>query len=165
MERLRQLFEEAGFSGVSTHLASGNVLFTAGRGRAAALEAKIEAALASALGWEVATFLRTPAELAAVAAHQPFPVEDVATAHAVHVAFLKQPPTPEAQALLHGFRTPTDELAAAGREIWWLCRVRSASSDLSGGGLERALGLVATFRNVTTVRAIAGRLAGRGGKT
>jgi uncharacterized protein (DUF1697 family) len=162
MERLRQLFEGTGFTGVSTHLASGNVLFTAGRGRASKLEEKIEKALGSALGWEVAVFLRTPAELTAVAAQSPFAAEDVATAHAVYVGFLKDPPGTEPHALLHGLRTPTDELAVHGRELWWLCRVRSADSELSGGSLEKALGLPATFRNVTTVRAVAARLGGRG---
>ena len=56
MERLRQLFEETGFTGVSTHIASGNVLFTAGRGRPATFETKIETALGLALGWGGATF-------------------------------------------------------------------------------------------------------------
>jgi uncharacterized protein (DUF1697 family) len=160
MERLRQLFEETGFTGVSTHIASGNVLFTAGRGRASKLEEKIEKALGTALGWEVAVFLRTPAELAAVAEQSPFSSEDVATAHAVYVGFLKEPPGPEPHALLHGLRTPTDELALHGRELWWLCRVRSSGSELSGASLEKALGRPATFRNTTTVRAIAARLGG-----
>lgn len=159
MEKLRQLFEGCGFTGVSTHLASGNVLFTAGRGRASRVEEKIEMALGSALGWEVPVFLRTPAELTAVAALQPFPAEDVATAHALYVGFLKEPPGPEPHALLHGLRTPTDELAVHGREIWWLSRVRTAGSELSGGSLEKVLGRPATFRNVTTVRAVAARLA------
>jgi uncharacterized protein (DUF1697 family) len=164
MERLRQLFEETGFTGVSTHIASGNVLFTTGRGRAATLEAKIEKALEAALGWKVATFLRTPAELSAIAAHEPFAAEDVGEAHGVYVGFLKEPPTPEQHALVHGFRTPTDELAVSGREVWWLCRIRSSDSDVSGGKLEKALGLSATFRNLTTVKAVAARLAGaRGG--
>jgi uncharacterized protein (DUF1697 family) len=159
MERLRQLFEDTGFTGVSTHIASGNVLFTAGRGRPATFEKKIETSLALALGWEVATFLRTPAELAAVAAHEPFAVEDVGEAHGVYVGFLKEPPSPEQHALVHGFRTPTDVLAVSGREVWWLCRIRSADSDVSGGKLEKALGLKATFRNLTTVRAMAARLS------
>ena len=159
MDRLRQLFEEAGFTGVSTHLASGNVLFTAGRGRSATQESKIEKTLAAGLGWEVATFLRTPAEMAAVVDRLPFAAEDVATAHAVYVGFLKSVPSPDAHALLHGLRTPTDALAVHGREIYWLCRVRSAASELSGASLEKALGLVATFRNVTTVRAVAAKLA------
>jgi uncharacterized protein (DUF1697 family) len=158
MERLRQLFEETGFTGVSTHIASGNVLFTAGRGRPAALETKIEKSLESALGWEVATFLRTPAELSAVAAHEPFAADDVGEAQGVYVGFLKEPPSAEQHALVHGFRTPTDELAVSGREVWWLCRIRSSDSDFSGGKLEKALGLKATFRNLTTVKAIAARL-------
>lgn len=159
MERLRQLFEESGFTGVSTHLASGNVLFTAGRGRAPALEAKIERALAAALGWEVPTFLRTPAELAAVTAELPFSPEDVGEAHAVYVGFLKEPPSSEEHLLVHGFRTPTDELAVVGREVWWLCRVPFSDSGVSGEKLEKALGLRTTFRNLTTVRALAARLS------
>lgn len=159
MDRLRQLFEEAGFTGVSTHLASGNVLFTAGRGRTATLESKIEKALEAGLGWEVASFLRTPAEMAAIVDRLPFAAEDVATAHAVYIGFLKSPPAPDAHALLHGLRTPTDALEVHGREVYWLCRVRSAASELSGASLERALGLIATFRNVTTVRAVAAKLA------
>ncbi len=159
MERLRQLFEETGFTGVSTHIASGNVLFTAGRGRPATLEAKIEKRLEAGLGWEVATFLRTPAELSAVATHEPFAAEDVGEAQGVYVGFLKEAPSPEQHALVHGFRTPTDELAVSGREVWWLCRIRSSDSDFSGGKLEKALGLKATFRNLTTVKAIAARLS------
>ncbi len=159
MERLRQLFEETGFTGVTTHVASGNVLFTAGRGRAATLEAKIERSLGTALGWEVPAFLRTPAELAALVAREPFPAEDVATAHGVYVGFLKEPLAPDRHALVDGFRTPSDELAVSEREIWWLCRVRSSDSEVSGGRLEKALGLLATFRNVTTVRAVASKLS------
>lgn len=159
MERLRQVFEATGFTGVSTHIASGNVLFTAGRGRPATLEAKIEKSLEAALGWDVATFLRTPAELSAVASHEPFAAEDVGEAQGVYVGFLKEPPSSEQHALVHGFRTPTDELAVSGREVWWLCRIRSSDSDFSGGKLEKALGLRATFRNLTTVKAIAARLS------
>jgi uncharacterized protein (DUF1697 family) len=159
MERLRQAFEDAGFTGVTTHIASGNVLFTTGRGRAATLEAKIEKALEAALGWEVATFLRTPAELSTVAAREPFPAEDLGGAYGVYVGFLKEPLSPEQHDLVQCFRTPADEFAVSGREVWWLCRIRSSDSGFSGGKLEKALGLRATFRNLTTVRAMAARLA------
>ncbi|MFN7987918.1 MAG: DUF1697 domain-containing protein [Thermoanaerobaculia bacterium] len=158
MERLRQLFEESGFTGVATHLASGNVLFTAGRGRATTLEAKIEKALEAGLGWEVGTFLRTPAEVAAVVAALPFPAEAVAEAHGVYVGFLKEPLAAGQNELVQCFRTPADEFAVSGREVWWLCRTRSSDSDFSAGKLEKALGLRATFRNLSTVRAIASRL-------
>jgi uncharacterized protein (DUF1697 family) len=160
MDRLRQLFEETGFTGVSTHLASGNVLFTAGRGRASRLEEKIEKSLESALGWDVATFLRTPAEIAAVAASQPFPAEAVGEAHGVYVGFLKEPLGPAQLEIVSGFRTPTDELAASGREVFWLSRVRVTEAAFSAAQLEKALGACATFRNVNTVRAVAAKLSG-----
>ncbi len=160
MERLRQVFEEAGFTGVSTHLASGNVLFTAGRGRASRLEEKIENALEAALGWDVATFLRTPAEIAAVAAQQPFPAEAAGEAHGVYVGFLKEPLGPPQLDLVCGFRTPTDELAASGREVFWLSRVRVTEASFSAAQLEKALGVRMTFRNVNTVRTVAAKLSG-----
>lgn len=160
MDRLRQLFEETGFTGVSTHLASGNVLLTAGRGRASRLEEKIERALEAALGWDVAAFLRTPAEITAVAAHQPFPAEAVGEAHGVYVGFLKEPLAPPQLELVNGFRTPTDELAASAREVFWLSRVRVAEASFSAAQLEKALGVRTTFRNVNTVRAVAAKLAG-----
>ena len=112
------------------------------------------------LGSPVATFLRTPAELAAVAAQRPFPDEDLGEAHGVYVGFLKEPLSTERHDLVHGFRTPTDEFAVSGREVWWLCRIRSSESEVSGARLEKALGLSATFRNISTVRALAAKLAG-----
>src|ERR1043166_2432444 len=77
MERLRKEFEGMGFSGVETFIASGNVIFTARAGNPAALGKKIEARLRAALGYEVATFVRTAEEVAAVAGYQPFtPIEN-----------------------------------------------------------------------------------------
>ena len=160
MDRLRQLFEETGFTGVSTHLASGNVLFTAGRGRASRLEEKIEKSLEAALGWDVAAFLRTPAEVASVAARQPFPPEAVGEAHGVYVGFLKEPLDTAQLELVNGLRTETDELAVSGREVFWLSRVRVAEASFSSAQLERALGVRTTFRNVNTVRGVAAKLAG-----
>ena len=62
MDRLRQIFDSLGFSNVETFLASGNVVFETTAQDTAALETRITAGLRAALGYEVATFLRTPAE-------------------------------------------------------------------------------------------------------
>ncbi len=66
MDQLKRLFEELPLSDVETYIASGNVIFTSAARTAAPLEAKIEAHLERRLGYAVPTFLRTPAELAAV---------------------------------------------------------------------------------------------------
>ena len=160
MSVLRECFESLGFREVETVIASGNVLFTASSTDAAALERRIERHLARELGYEVTTFLRSPAELAAIAAHRPFPdVPAVAAGQSLSVAFLKSAPAAPARAALLELRTPTDEFHVHRREAFWLCRGRTSDSKVSGARLEKAAGGPATVRNITTVRKLAEALA------
>src|SRR5258706_16228553 len=79
MERLRALFEQMGLTEVETFIASGNVIFGAGRSKPAALEARIARELEQSLGYAVGVFVRSLAELAAIAQHQPFAAAASAT--------------------------------------------------------------------------------------
>src|SRR5688572_13292534 len=90
MEALRRHFESIGATNVETFIASGNVIFETARGNADALERAIEDHLRMALGFPVGTFLRTIPELAAVAAHAPFPESELAKGATMYVAFLKK---------------------------------------------------------------------------
>jgi uncharacterized protein (DUF1697 family) len=157
MEKLRALFEELGFTEVETLIASGNVLFSSSARNAAALEEKIERHLASALGYEVVTFVRTPAEMKAVVEFDPFP-ELVEEGHTLSVAFLKQHPGTATAERLHGMRTDYDELRVHGRELYWLARGRTSDSTVWRTPMEKILGGPATSRNVTTVRKLAAKL-------
>src|SRR5262245_61029712 len=96
MATLCELFEELGFTDVSTFIASGNVIFNAPGKNTAALEKKIETHLEKALGYEVKTFVRNLPELAALAAHKAFPEARVKTAGAFCVGFLAEPLSPAA---------------------------------------------------------------------
>jgi len=154
MDRLRALFEAMAFANVETFIASGNVLFDA-RSAPVALERKIEQQLASALGYDVATFVRTPAELLAVAEHDAFPKPALAKAHALWVAFLEDAPSSEALTRLKAVQCDTDSFAIHGREVFWLRQVTSGDSKVTGATLERALGTPLTARNITTVRKLA----------
>jgi uncharacterized protein (DUF1697 family) len=160
MERLRALFEQLGFTGVETVIASGNVLFSSSARNTAALEANIERHLASALGYEVTTFIRSPSEMSAVAAFDPFPglVQD---GHTLSVAFLKQHPGKPVAERLHGMRTDYDELRVHGRELYWLARGRTSDSRIWRTPMEKILGGPATSRNVATVRRLAEKLHAR----
>ena len=156
MGALRQLFEGMGLDTVETFIASGNVMFESAARNPQTLEKKIEAGLRAALGYEVATFIRTAAELAAVAHYQPFaPAELSAPVHGVYIGFLAQPLGPEGQAGLLAFNSPVDEFRTYQREIYWLCRVRSSDSKFSLARLEKTQRIQATFRNATTVRKLA----------
>jgi len=160
MEHLRVLFAELGFLEVATFIASGNVIFEAPAENARAREERIEAHLGQALGYDVATFVRSLSELAAVLDYRPFPAAEFDTAGAtLSIAFLRGPPAAAAVARLGTFRSPVNDFRARGREIYWLCHGRTSESGFSGALLEKTIGMPATLRNVNTLRGIAAKYA------
>lgn len=161
MEALRGLLAELGLSDVSTYIASGNVLFDEENGDPAALEERIETHLRTSLGYEVATFVRSAAELAAVAAHAPFAPDEMASAFGLMVAFLKAPPDEAGRERLLAYRRASDDIAVHGREVYWLRRTQQSETEFGGARMERALGVPATMRSITTVRKLAVLAAGK----
>jgi uncharacterized protein (DUF1697 family) len=157
MDTLRREFEAIGLKDVETFIASGNVVFTAPPGRATALERKIEKRLHDSLGYEVRTFIRTEAEVAAIAGYKPFEEAQIRSAQAVNVAFLGHPLEPAAVKLLMAMRTPIDDFHVNGREMYWLCRKKQSESTFSNARFEKALGGRATFRGVKTIVKLAAK--------
>jgi uncharacterized protein (DUF1697 family) len=157
MEALRALFEELGFQRVETFIASGNVIFEAAVTSEAALLRKIEAHLEASLGYEVATFLRTEAEVAALAAREPFTPAQLANAAALNVGFLAAPLDAEAERALMKLKTPDDDFHLHGRELHWLSRVKQSESKLSNARIEKAIQAKISFRGVNTVRKLAAK--------
>lgn len=155
MDQLRSLFEELSFTGVSTFIASGNVLFDTRAKSAGGLERRIERHLEQSLGYAVATFVRTPLELAAAVEHEAFPASVVRSAHALWIGFLKEPPAGQALERLMALACKTDDFRVHGREVHWLRRVTSSEAIVTGASVERALGVPMSARNVTTVRKLA----------
>ena len=155
MDQLRALFEGLSFTAVSTFIASGNVLFETTARAAEALERKIEGHLEQSLGFEVTTFVRSPAELNALVSRDAFPASVVRNAHALWIAFLKVPPSAQARDRVMALACETDDFRVQGREIHWLRRATSSEAIVSGKALERALGAPMTARNITTVRKLA----------
>jgi uncharacterized protein (DUF1697 family) len=152
MDVLRGHFSAMGFTDVSTFIASGNVLFSARGGAAAALEARIARALHEALGYPVGTFLRAPAEMAAAARHAPF--GDLAGTDALWLGFLQRALTAGERRAVQAFASDDDAFAANARELYWRRRVRMSESKFPMSKFEKALGTPVTFRNITSVRKI-----------
>lgn len=159
MVRLREAFEALGFDAVRTFIASGNVVFDAGRAAPTTLEPKIEAHLAATLGFPAPTLLRTPAELRAVIADVPFSDAELAAAHAVHVIFQREAPDRETVAALSSLETPRDRFAAGRREIYWWCGGPMSETLVPPKDFQRVLGRrVTTTRNMTMLRRLAATL-------
>lgn len=157
MAVLRERFEEMGFTAVTTFIASGNVLFSAPTRSEDRLNALIEAHLEKTLGYPVDTFLRTRAEVAAVAAFQPFPgSEREPPTTSVYCSFLKEPLTAAQTRGLLACRTDVDEFCVEGREFYWLCRIPANESTVWASPAMRALKLpTSSARNLTTIRRLA----------
>lgn len=158
MEHLRRLFAAMGFSGVETFIASGNVIFDSASEDTKALEKKIEGYLREALGYEVATFIRSTSELAAIARHRPFAeAESGAEGNVLYVGFLAESPGAEAGRKVRALANDVDGFRLSGRELYWLCRKKIGDSQVSGASLAKALGMQMTLRNSTTVKKIAAK--------
>lgn len=72
MSELKTMCEELGFTAVRTYIASGNVVFTS-RKPEAAIKAALEERLEAYAGRPVGVLVRSAAEMARVAADNPFP--------------------------------------------------------------------------------------------
>jgi uncharacterized protein (DUF1697 family) len=163
MDALRAAFEALGLADVGTFIASGNVLFSTRARSLAALETKIEAHLHATFGHEIDTFIRTDAELAAVAAHAAHTAFDAATlaqAQTQVVGFLRAAPDAAAQRALMALQTDADRFVLHGRELYWASRLRQSESTFSNALFERTLKLRATFRGVNTVQRLVALGAG-----
>ncbi|MEA2466779.1 MAG: hypothetical protein QOJ57_905 [Thermoleophilaceae bacterium] len=140
-----------GFSDVSSFRASGNVVFTAPEQPP---EGRIEFGLEKALGYDVEVFVRTRAEVLALAAAEPF--EPGAK---FHVMFLKRLPPAEAQERALALGTDDDRLAFGERELFWRPRGRMTDSELDLKAIGKLIGSN-TMRTSGTVEQIAAKYFG-----
>jgi uncharacterized protein (DUF1697 family) len=133
MEQLKRVFEDLGFGAVTTFIASGNVVFESAAGTLPALEKQIERELRTALGYDVATFLRSGAELRAIVDHEPFRTADwEAEGHTLFVVFLREPPAAGARRRVLDLRNDRDDLAVSERDLLALSRVHARRHHLRG---------------------------------
>jgi uncharacterized protein (DUF1697 family) len=138
-------FSGLGFSEVASFRASGNVIFAAPRKPS---EGRIEQQLGKELGYEVEVFLRGPAEMAELAAGEPF---DPGAKY--HVWFLKKLPSAAAQRSILALATEEDRLAFGERELFWRPLGRMTDSELDLKAIGTLVGLN-TMRTNGTVEQI-----------
>jgi uncharacterized protein (DUF1697 family) len=163
-DELRAEFEALGFEGVATFRASGNVIFAAERQGEAALRKTIEAGLGEALGYEVPVFLRSCAEVAAIAARAPFPASAVTKSKGkLQVSLLARKPGGAARKKVLALAGGEDLLAVEGREIYWLPSGGLLESGLDLKAIEAAVG-ADTRRTMGTIEQIAAKLEASAGQ-
>ncbi|MFP5387819.1 MAG: DUF1697 domain-containing protein [Thermoleophilia bacterium] len=151
-EELQAEFEALGFAEVACFRASGNVVFAAD-GSETKLVKQIETGLGEALGYEVPVFLRSAAELGALAAREPFGAAEKASEGKLQVALLPKKPAAKAREQALAAASDEDRLAIEGRELYWLPSGRMSDSELDLKLLDAALGPW-TMRTMGTIEQI-----------
>ena len=150
MSDLRALVGGLGYADVSTHLQSGNVIFTGGRKSSDRMAAELSDAIRDRLGMSVSVIVRTGAELAAVVANNPMP-EHTADHKKFMVAFLDTEPPADAFDAIDPADYEPDQFALVGREVFIYYPNGLMASKLSNEHWEKRIGVVATTRNWRTV--------------
>jgi len=141
----------AGFTGVASHLATGNVRLETPMRSGARVETSLERAYSADRGFEVPTVVVSPAELRRVVAD----AEEIGEGHegTRYVSFLKVEPDPAAVAALEACSGEGERVVVRGRVAHLLVGAQARTARLSNAVVERHLG-VATNRNLRVVQAV-----------
>lgn len=151
MARLRELLERVGYSDVVTLLQSGNAVFTAKDKDASKIARKLEKAIASEFGFDVAVLVRSRDELARAIEANPLPGADEAPSKFL-VFFLSGSPDEKKLAALDPAAFHPDEFRVVGRELFARFPNGSGRSKLAAALNGPRLGVTLTGRNWSTVR-------------
>ena len=154
-------FEAMGLEDVATFRASGNVVFVDPASEAESkLQKRLEAELDERLGYDVAVFLRSAAEVAAIAAREPFDAKAIAASKGKpQVVLLGRKPSAKAKKAVLALASEGDLMVVEGRELHWLPTVGLSETELDTKALDAALGK-GTTRTAGTIEQIAAKYCG-----
>ena len=149
MKELAALFVDAGCEDVRTYIQSGNVVFRTGPEADEEISTVISASILNHFGYRIPVITRTARELQEIVRANPF-VEAGAEADKLHVMFLAELPDGANVEALDPHRSPGDEFAVMGREIYLHCPNGVARSKLTNSYFDSRLSTTSTTRNWRT---------------
>jgi len=145
MADLRATLADAGYDEVTTHLQSGNAVFSSRTRSRDAVERALEKLVKRDFGIDVDVMARTAGELGKITKSNPLLQRPGDTA-SLHVAFLKSRPSTATARALAGYDFGRDEFVLRGAELYLRYPDGVARSKMSTTLFERTLGTPATVR-------------------
>ena len=150
MKDLVTMFVDAGCDDVRTYIQSGNVLFRSKPALVEGIPSLVSSAIMSRFGYRVPIITRTATELGEIVRANPF-VEVGADAGKLHVVFLADQPDAASAETLDPDRSPGDEFAAIGSDVYLHCPDGFARTRLTNSYFDSRLSTTSTTRNWRTV--------------
>jgi uncharacterized protein (DUF1697 family) len=149
MADLRTLMTDLGHSEVSTYIQSGNIIMTSSLSDRATIANEISVGIEQAHGLAVSAVLRTPDELRAALAANPFTRESERSR--VLITFLSDNPAPGDVASLEADRFVPDRFELVGAELFAHYPNGAGRSKMNLDYFEKRLRVRGTARNLNTV--------------
>jgi uncharacterized protein (DUF1697 family) len=159
MAELRRIAESLGFERPQSYLQSGNLVFHGAKLQQSehfreAAEAKLEAALQAAFGFDVPVLVRSAAEWQVFINNMPFTEAAVARPERVLLALAKKPFKPGCDSQIQAFGKEGERAVLVGNGLWLDFPNGSGRSKITPVVLDRIAGSCVTTRNLRTVRAL-----------
>jgi uncharacterized protein (DUF1697 family) len=145
MPDLRAMATNLGYTDVATHINSGNLLLTTEEETETVCR-RVEQGIEKTFELHADVVVRTVEQLAAVLAANPFPDGDPAQ---VTIAFLAEPPAPDAGQRIAALAADDEPYLLAGEEVYVHYGHGQADSKLAAK-FAATLGVSATVRNLRT---------------
>jgi len=159
MAQVKECLATAGYEGVETHLATGNVRVRTGIRSSAKVRASLERTFAETTGFDVPTAVLTPAELSATCAEaRALDLQADGGAPRRYVAFLPDPPGPTARAALASWDVDGEGVHLGERHLHWWVQGGTTTAKIFQPGTLKKLGLqLSTTRDLKVVTRLAER--------
>jgi len=158
MADLKACFEKHGHEDVVTYIASGNVLFTSGGARRAALERDLEAMLAKRFGYEASVVLRTDKQIGAIVEGAPDGFGSRPDSYRYDVIFLKEPLKAAAAMKVVPTKDGVDEVRAGPGALYFSRLIERASESRLSKLVSLPIYASVTIRNWNTTTELDRRL-------
>jgi uncharacterized protein (DUF1697 family) len=155
MPALCKLLTGLGFTDVKSLLQSGNLVFGCNGSAGAALEQKLEAAVATGLGVQTAFFVRSARDWNAIVAANPYPEAARDDPSHLVVMTFKAAPAAKEIAALRAAISGRETVTAIGKQLYAVYPDGIGTSKLTNAIIERKLGQPGTARNWNTVQKLA----------
>lgn len=153
MKPLEALCVSIGWTGVRTHLQTGNILFRA-PGSTGALERQLEQAIHERLGFPITVVVRHAATFSSYVATCPFAAQTATDASYVLLYVTKRPSRPDTAEALTARALAGETVVVTGEVLWIYFPNGVGSSKLTPALIDRAIGSAATGRNWNTASKI-----------
>ena len=150
MARLTDVLQDAGLTGVATHLATGNVRLESTRRSTDGVERDVEQALADEFGFEVPTIVLRMRDLGRLVDQ----IDDVVPeTRRSYATLLKSPPPDDVAHELDAWSAPGEGARVGQRWVLWWADHDMRDGRLANDVVEKRLG-VATTRTTGVVRTV-----------